>query len=242
MSFQKSQSYQELHADWRWNHAMDAEAAAATDQRVKEHPEEWKEVERILYYSEANFYKRVALDSLEVAEMKQHISYDPEAFLPEEVRNAIYDDKRWFDRAKYLPKDSDEDPLMYVSKELDKGLRELTELQREILFRTVINGESTESVARDKQCSVRNIRDVRGRALQYLRKKITHYDGFGTVTVLLVVLAFLLVCYVGQKIAASFLPTYLWLEYVGCAMVIVCLPMMMWRSRNGEIKKLLRLR
>lgn len=58
--------------------------------------------------------------------------------MPEEVRNAIYDDMRWFDRAKYLPEGSDEDPLMYVSKELDKGLRELTELQREILFRTVI--------------------------------------------------------------------------------------------------------
>ena len=96
MSFRKSQSYKELQADWRWIHSMDPEATAAADQWVKEHPEEWKELERVLYYSEANFHKRVALDSLEEAEMKQPISYNPEVFLPEEVRNAIYDDMRWF--------------------------------------------------------------------------------------------------------------------------------------------------
>lgn len=147
MSFRKSQSYQELQADWRWIHSMDPEAAAAADQWVKAHPDEWKELERVLYYSEANYHKRVALDDLEEAEMRQSRSYNPEAFLPEEVRNAIYDDMRWFDRAKYLPEGSDEDPFMYVNKELEEGLRELTELQREVLFRTVINGESTESVA-----------------------------------------------------------------------------------------------
>lgn len=221
---------------------MDAEAAAAADQWGREHPEEWKELERVLYYSEANFHKRVALDSLEDVELKQPISYNPEAFLPEEVRNAIYDDKRWFDRAKYLPKDSDENLFLYVSKELDEGLRELTELQKEILFRTVINGESTESVARDKQCSARNIRDVRGRAFQHLRQKITHHEGYGTAAVVLIVLAFLLVYYVGHKITASLLPTYPWLRYVGCAAVIACLPIFLWRSRHREIKKLLRLR
>jgi len=41
-----------------------------------------------------------AFESLEDVEVKQPISYNPEAFLPEEVRNAIYDDMRWFDRAK----------------------------------------------------------------------------------------------------------------------------------------------
>ena len=44
---------------------MDPEAAAAADQWVKEHPEEWKELEHMLYYSEANFHKRVAPDTLE---------------------------------------------------------------------------------------------------------------------------------------------------------------------------------
>ena len=132
MSFKDTQSYKELQADWRWIHSMDPEAAAAADQWVKEHPEEWKELEHMLYYSEANFHKRVAPDTLEDVDIKQPRSYNPEAFLPEEVRNAIYDDMRWFDRAKYLPEGSDEDPLMYVRKEIDEGLHELTELQREI--------------------------------------------------------------------------------------------------------------
>lgn len=96
-------SYKELQSDWRWIHSMDPEAASAADQWVKEHPEQWKELEHMLYYSEANFHKRVALDTLEDVDIKQPRSYNPEAFLPEEVRNAIYDDMRWFDRAKYLP-------------------------------------------------------------------------------------------------------------------------------------------
>lgn len=114
---------------------MDPEAAAAADLWVEEHPEEWKELEHVLYYSEANIRKCVSLNSLEGAEMKQPSSCNREAFLPEEVRNAIYDDHRWFDRAKYLPEGSDEDPLIYVSKELAEGLHELSELQREVLFR-----------------------------------------------------------------------------------------------------------
>ena len=160
MSFKDTQSYKELQADWRWIHSMDPEAAAAADQWVKEHPEEWKELEHMLYYSEANFHKRVAPDTLEDVDIKQPLSYNPEAFLPEEVRNAIYNDRRWFDRSKYLPEGSDEDSFMYLDTQIYDALHALTELQREILFRTIINGESTESVAQDKQCSSRNIRDM----------------------------------------------------------------------------------
>ena len=51
MSFKDTQSYKELQSDWRWIHEMDPEAAAAADQWVKEHPEEWKELEhRFLSY------------------------------------------------------------------------------------------------------------------------------------------------------------------------------------------------
>ena len=50
MSFKDTQSYKELQADWRWIHEMDPEAAAAADQWVKEHPEEWKELEHIRIY------------------------------------------------------------------------------------------------------------------------------------------------------------------------------------------------
>lgn len=141
MSFKDTQSYKELQSDWRWIHEMDPKAAAAADQWVKEHAEEWKELEHMLYYSEANFHKRVSPDTLEDVDIKQPRSYNPEAFLPEEVRNAIYNDRRWFDRSKYLPEGSDEDPYMYLDTQIYDALHTLTELQREILFRTVINGE-----------------------------------------------------------------------------------------------------
>ena len=230
-----------FRADWRWIHSMDPEAAAAADQWVKEHPEEWKELEHMLYYSEANFHKRVAPDTLEDVDIKQPASYNPEAFLPEEVRNAIYDDMRWFDRAKYLPEGSDEDPLIYVRKELDEGLRELTELQREVLFRTVINGESTESVARDKQCSSRNIREIRARALKHLRSKITKREGSGSPVVLIFVLLWLLACYFGIEIIVErLLPLYPWLEYVGYAIAAAVAIPVVYRFKDREIEGLLR--
>ena len=47
MSFKDTQSYKELRSDWRWIHEMDPEATAAADQWVKEHPEEWKELEHM---------------------------------------------------------------------------------------------------------------------------------------------------------------------------------------------------
>ena len=169
------------------------------------------------------------------------ISYNPEAFLPEEVRNAIYDDMRWFDRAKYLPEGSDEDPLMYVSKELDEGLHELTELQREILFRTVINRESTESVARDKQCSSRNIRDIRARALRQLKSKITRREGSGSPVVLIIVLLCLFACYFGIEIFVErLLPLYPWLEYVGYAIAAAIAIPVVYRFKDREIEGLLR--
>lgn len=235
MSFKNTQSYKELQSDWRWIHSMDPDAAAAADQWIQEHPDEWKELEHVLYYSEANFHKRVALDSLEEAEMKQPISYNPEAFLPQEVRNAIYDDM------KYLPEGSDEDPFLYVSKEIDEGLHELTELQREILFRTVINGESTESVARDKQCSSRNIRDIRGRALRQLKSKITRREGSCYPGVLIVILLATFACYFGAKIIAEkILPLYPWLEYVGYAIATAVAIPVFFRCKDSEVKGLLR--
>lgn len=241
MSFKDTQSYKELQADWRWIHSMDPEAAAAADQWVKEHPEEWKELEHMLYYSEANFHKRVAPDTLEDVDIKLPASYNPEAFLPEEVRNAIYDDMRWFDRAKYLPEGSDESPFMYVRKELDEGLRELTELQREVLFRTVINGESTESVARDKQCSSRNIREIRARALTHLRSKITRREGSGKPGLLIVVLLFMLlvgvplICW-GKRL----LVTYPWLEPVAAVFAVLLIVFMFRKGPRRETEDLLR--
>ena len=101
---------------------MDLATTAAADQRVKEHPEEWKELEHMLYYSEAKFNRLTDTTPLEESAIKQPVSYNPEAFLPEEVRNAIYDDMRWFDWATYMLEGSEEYPLMYLRKELHNGL------------------------------------------------------------------------------------------------------------------------
>lgn len=182
-----------------------------------------------------------AFESLEDVEVKQPISYNPEAFLPEEVRNAIYDDMRWFDRAKYLSEGSNENPLMYVSRELAEGLQELTELQREIRFRTVINGESTESVAQDKQCSPRNIRDIRARALRQLKSKITKREGSGKPGLLIIVLLFVLlvgvplICW-GERL----LVTYLWLKPVAAVFAVLLIVFMFWKDSRRETEDLLR--
>ena len=227
MSFKDTQSYKELQADWRWIHEMDPEAAAAADQWVKEHPEEWTELEHMLYYSEANFHKRVAPDTLEDADIKQPRSYNPEAFLPEEVRNVIYDDMRWFDRAKYLPEGSDEDPLMYVRKEIDEGLRELTELQREVLFRTVINGEST-SPSQGQQCSSkkhtgRSAPDAASTDTGQIKRR----EGYGRPDVAIIILLFYCCLLVFRLLAGenSFGP-----HIPGWSLWLQCLAHWLWRS------------
>ena len=63
MSFKDTQSYKELQADWRWIHSMDPEAAAAADQWVKEHPEEWKELEHMEKHSgsDEEYYQPLVL-------------------------------------------------------------------------------------------------------------------------------------------------------------------------------------
>ena len=241
MSFKDTQSYKELQSDWRWIHEMDPEAAAAADQWVKEHPEEWKELEHMLYYSEANFHKRVAPDTLEDVDTKQPRSYNPEAFLPEEVRNAIYNDRRWFDRSKYLPEGSDEDPFMYLDTQIYDALHALTELQRENLFRTVINGESTESVAQDKQCSSRNIRDIRARALRQIRAKIKRREGYGRPDVASIILLFMLLVGVplacwGEQLWAA----YPWLESVAAVLSALVMAVMFQNSLRREAERLLR--
>ena len=241
MSFKDTQSYKELQADWRWIHSMDPEAAAAAVQWVKEHPEEWKELEHMLYYSEANFHKRVAPDTLEDVDIKQPRSYNPEAFLPEEVRNAIYNDRRWFDRSKYLPESSDEDPFMYLDAQIYDALHALTELQREILFRTIINGESTESVAQDKQCSSRNIRDIRARALRQIRAKIKRREGYGRPDVVIIILLFMLLvgvplAYWGEQLWTA----YPWLEPVAAVLSALVVAVMFQSSLRREAERLLR--
>lgn len=130
---------------------------------------------------------------------------------------------------------------MYLRKELHDALLGLTELQREVLFRTVINGESTESVARDKQCTSRNIRDIRARALRQLKSKITKHEGSGAPVVLIFVLLCLLAYYFGIAIIVErLLPLYPWLEYVGYAIAAAVAIPVVYRFKDREVEGLLR--
>ena len=215
----------------------DPESAAAAKQWVEAHPEEWAEAEHMLYYSEAKYRRQVSLESLEDAEKIHDGSFDAEAFLPEEVRNSIYQDRCWFDRSKYLPEESDEDPLMYLDVKLVEKLKGLTELEREVLFRNVINGESTESIAQDKQCTSRNIRDIRSRALRQLRAGYGKREGSGYIdTMLIATLAALLIgC--GLMVLVRLYP---WLEYVFGAIALSIFIITFPRIRERETENRLR--
>lgn len=236
-SFMKTQAYKEIREGWWWMEDTDPEGAAAAKQWAKDHPEEWKEAEHMLYYSEANYRKRFSLETLEDADSRHSNSYNPEAFLPEEVRNSIYQDKCWFDMSKYLPEGSDVDPDLYLSTEIVDGLHELTELQREILFRNIINRESTESIARDKQCTSRNIRDIRSRALKHLRSKLTRHEGSGDPKVVVLALLAVLAIYFGLEILT---PIYPWLVYVVIAIMVLACVLTYLRFRDNEVEGLLR--
>ena len=216
----------------------DPEAAAAAKQWTRDHPEAWKELERILYYSEANYRKRFALDELEDVDKRHPTSLNREAFLPEEVRNSIYEDRCWFDRSKYLPEGSEEDPGMYLWTGLVKKLEKLTELEREVLFRNVINGESTESIAQDRQCSSRNIRDIRSRALKQLRTITFKHEGSGYIdSFVRVLIGVVVVGFVLMKLA----PIYPWLIYVVCAIGVLISILTYPRFREASTAGQLRL-
>ena len=132
-------------------------------------------------------------------------------------------------------------PSCICDKEIYDALHALTELQREILFRTIINGESTESVAQDKQCSSRNIRDIRTRALRQIRAKINRREGYGRPGVVIIILLFMLlvgvplVCW-GEQLWTA----YLWLEPVAAVLSALVMAVMFQDSLRREAERLLR--
>ena len=125
---------------------------------------------------------------------------------------------------------------MYLPKNIAEGLHELTELQREVLFRTVVNRESTESVARDKNCSSRNIRDIRTRALDYLRKRaMGDKRGDMPTTALFVIIILLAAAYFLLRSVFEMLPEVLpWYTYV---LISVFFAVAFIAYRKAQIRK-----
>ena len=78
LSFRNSQSYKELREEWDCIQSGEPDEVAEADRWVKEHSEEWKELEHMLYYSEAKQRRLVSFDTLEEAERKQTGPYDRE--------------------------------------------------------------------------------------------------------------------------------------------------------------------
>lgn len=110
---------------------MDPEAYAEAMQWLNAHSTDIKQLDNLISSSERKARRHKDFTSLEDADRIRTLSYDPEAVLPAEVRHLLYDDMRWFNRAAYMPKNSDEDNLLYLDKKIVEGLHELTEQQRE---------------------------------------------------------------------------------------------------------------
>lgn len=183
----------EIAQGWKWMRKQDSDAAAEAERWAAEHKEDMKEVDRILYRSDESYYgKTVPLDPEDAESLDAEAGYpDPEAFLPEDVRDRLYDDHAYV-KNLYLPKNSESGDALYLSKSIAAGLHDLTDLQREVIFRNVINGEDVSSIAESKKCSARNIRDIRNRALKALRAATAGEAGSGSPDAVLLALWVLL--------------------------------------------------
>lgn len=84
----------EIGEGWKWMRKQNPDAAAEAEHWAEEHKEDMKEVDRTLYRSDESYYGKTASLELEDAEsMRAEGDYhDPDAFLPEDVRDRIYDD------------------------------------------------------------------------------------------------------------------------------------------------------
>jgi hypothetical protein len=124
---------------WRWMRRQNPSETEKAQQWVQENPDEMKKLDRMLYRSAEKYYaKNISLSPADAETMDAADNYsEPDAFLPEDVRDRIYDDQAWFVREKYLTKEFDGDPALHLQKEIVEGLHQLTELQREIIFRNI---------------------------------------------------------------------------------------------------------
>ena len=128
------------------------------------------------------------LDTLASADMgeplktKQPKYYYPEMGFSKEDRERIFEDKMWF-----TPDDGKDYPELYLNKSIVEGLKALTPLQREVIYRNVIAEEKISAIAESLNCSARNVRDIKSRALATLRSH-TSRDANGSSTLAAMIL------------------------------------------------------
>ncbi|BAL00268.1 hypothetical protein OBV_30690 [Oscillibacter valericigenes Sjm18-20] len=160
----------EIAQSWKWIRQQNPDAAAEAARWAEENKEDMKDVDRILYRSDESYYgKTASLDPEDAESMDAEAGYqDPEAFLPEDAHERIYGDHAHVQNP-YASENSETEVELCLPEDVAAGLYDLTDLQREVIFRNVINGEEVSAIAEEKGCSARNIRDVRTRALKALR-------------------------------------------------------------------------
>lgn len=186
----------EIAEGWKWMRQQNPGAAKDAERWVEVNREDMKEVDRMLYRSDERYYGKTSNLRAEtahaIASDKKHI--DTDAHLTQAERDRIYEDHAQIPNEFYR-EGTDDDDTIRLPKELAEGLQELTNLQREVIFRNVINGESTSVIAAEKECSARNIRDIRARALKSLRvDAMKGRPGTGYPDAALFILWFLLAC------------------------------------------------
>ena len=168
MAWQKG-AKKEIAEGWKWMRHQNPDAAKDAEAWVKENKEDMKEVDRMLYRSDERHYGKTSKlhteDAHSIASDKKHM--DSDAHLTQAERDRIYDDHAYIPNEFY--REGTDDDMVRLPAVLAKKMGDLTDLQREVIFRNVINGESTSTIAKEKDCSARNIRDIRARALKVLR-------------------------------------------------------------------------
>lgn len=172
---------------WMNKNSLDGGAEAKRWREV--HEQENKALDKILYDSEDKMYKHIEqLDTLASADMgeplktKQPKYYYPEMGFSKEDRERIFEDKMWF-----TPDDGKDYPELYLNKSIVEGLKALTPLQREVIYRNVIAEEKISAIAESLNCSARNVRDIKSRALATLRSH-TSRDANGSSTLAAMIL------------------------------------------------------
>lgn len=200
--FNNSKARREIAAGWKWIRKRDPGEVAEAEEWAASHKEEMKATDRILYDSEDQYYKKTGAAGPEDVDKAQTI--DREAFLTRDDRDRIYEDHDWF------AFDGAEEQLR-LPKGIIVGLHTLTELQREVLFRNIICGQSLSTIAADKGCSDRNLRDVRQRALKALRTNpIVGNSGSGYVDVVIRLLGVMVLLAIAAKLMATGMEALPW--------------------------------
>lgn len=172
-----------------WMNKNSLDDGAEAKRWREEHEQENKALDKILYDSEDKMYKHIEqLDTLasadtgEPVKTKQPKYYYPEMGFSREDRERIFEDKMWF-----TPGDEKDYPELHLNKCIVEGLKALTPLQREVIYRNVIAEEKIQAIAEDLNCSARNVRDIKNRALTTLRSH-TSRDANGSSTMAAMIL------------------------------------------------------